>query len=115
MKIILTLILMTISTLTYAKPVLSNPESFNLVQVEVAGRIEVEYAELISKVNTILQENNSAYTVENVRAVSTAVLSEEDLCDKEISPRSYVEKLECKKTIADLIEKMSADVIKYYK
>jgi len=111
MKILSTLILMTVSAFAIAEPTFSNPTSFNIIPEAQAVQVTAEYEAMVEKVNTTLQANKSGYSYDEVKAVSSVVAKEVNSCKE----GAFVEILECKQNIADLTEQLTADVIKNHK
>lgn len=110
MKILSTLILMTISTFAFAD-VEFNHSGFITVPAADAIKAEAGYSELMDKVNAKLEAENSSYSYEEVKSVSSIVAKEVNSCKE----GSFVEILECKQNIADLAEVLAQDVIKTHK
>lgn len=115
MKILSTLILLAVTTSAFADSEISNPKPFSIVPEGVAVNLEVRYEAMIDKAETTLKALDSIYSYEEVKAVSTAVIDKENLCDKDTHNRQFVEILECKKNIADLTEQLTQDVMKKHK
>lgn len=111
MKTLITLILMTVSTIAFAEPVFSNPTSFSIVSEAQAVELNAEYTALIGKVNANLEANHSGYTEEEIRTASSAVAKSINDCKS----GTFVEILDCKRTIGDLTDTLTTDVIKSHK